>query len=480
MVIPKLHPLLSGPVCFLAPVLLLVACFTHAGHGTEHSLPSGTKPNIIFILADDLGYGDLSSYGQKKFTTPNIDRLADEGMLFTNHYAGSSICAPARCVLLTGLHTGRAHIRGNARQGDGVPLREEDLTIAEVLQKVGYTTGGIGKWGLGINETSGAPNKKGFDYWYGFLNQRNAHFFYAPYLWRNDKKEFLPGNDRDAQVGQYVHDLMTREALEFIQDNKNSPFFLYLPYTIPHAELEVPFDSLEPFLGKFPEQAYETAYYNGQLHPLASYAGMITRLDRDVGHIIDLIDALHLSENTLIIFTSDNGPHDVGGANPEFFNSGGGLRGIKRDLYEGGIRVPFLARWTGYIEPGTVSDHVSTFWDFPAMAAEIAGTPWPARTDGISYLPELLGREQPTHDYLYWEFHERETSNQAVRMGKWKGIRHDPDGPIELYNLDNDPGESDNLASPHTAIVAQIEALMVEAREPSEYWPLKTREAISD
>ncbi|UCE08688.1 MAG: arylsulfatase [bacterium] len=435
------------------------------------------KTNIIFILADDLGYGDLSCYGQSKFNTPNIDRLAVEGMRFTDHYAGSTVCAPSRCSLMTGLHTGHAYIRGNSANGKRISLRPQDLTVAEILKQAKYTTGVIGKWGLGLNGTTGHPNKKGFDYWFGYLNQRHAHNYYPEFLWKNEERYSLNGNKltKPSADGsgisikkiQYSHDLFTREALSFIEHNKNGPFFLYLAYTIPHANneagengMEVPSDT--PYSDKdWPQQQ-------------KNLAAMITRMDGDIGKIIKLLKNLGIDNNTIVFFSSDNGPHKEGGVNPNFFDSNGILRGIKRDLYEGGIRVPLIIRWPGKCKAGSISNHISAFWDFMPTAIEIAGGEVPKNIDGISFVPTLLGEEheQQKHDFLYWEFHKKKITNQAVRMGDWKGVHHGRDMPLELYDLKMDIGETKNIAEKHPEIVFKIKEYMKTARRESEYWPL--------
>ena len=432
------------------------------------------RPNIIFILADDLGYGDLGCYGQKSIQTPNIDQMAVEGIRFTDHYAGSTVCAPSRCCLMTGLHTGHAFIRGN----DRIPLRTSDVTVAELLKQAGYTTGIIGKWGLGEPDTTGIPNRQGFDYWFGYLNQRHAHNYYPRYLWRNQEKIFLqnevrgvnpPGGVATKRV-EYSHDLFSAEALKFVEKNKDGTFFLYLAYTIPHANneagqegMEVP--SLEPYADRYwPD-------------PQKAHAAMITRLDRDIGRMFTKLKELGLDENTLVIFTSDNGPHKEGGADPAFFNSSGPLRGYKRALYEGGIRVPMIARWPGKIKAGSVSGHVSAFWDVLPSYCELAGLESPDGINGISFMPTLLGQNirQKKHEYLYWEFHEQ-GKRQAVRFGDWKGVRQnvakDPNGPIELYNLRDDIGEKNNIAKQHPEIVAKIAGYMKTAWTHSEHFPL--------
>jgi len=440
------------------------------------------KPNIIFILADDLGYGDLGCYGQKKIKTPNLDKMANEGMRFTNHYSGSTVCAPSRSCLMTGQHTGHTPIRGNKEyKPEGQhPMGADALTVAEVLKKAGYTTGAFGKWGLGFVGTEGDPNNQGFDEFFGYNCQRVAHRYYPEYLWHNDKKVKLPGNDWTNKV-TYGPDAIQEKTLEFIEKNHNKPFFCYVPHIIPHAEILVPEDEIfksyegtfkeEPFVSEHEGAEYgkdlEIRRYASQSKPHAAFASMITRLDKHIGEIIQKVKDLGIEENTLIIFSSDNGPHKEGGADPWFFNSTGNLRGIKRDLYEGGIRIPIIARWPGKIKPGRVTDHISAFWDIMPTVAEIAQTQVTSKIDGISFLPTLLGKNnQIQHDYLYWEFHEK-GGKQAVRLGNWKGVRlnmtNNPAAPIELYDLENDIEEKNNIANRHPDIVQQIKVIMQKA-----------------
>jgi arylsulfatase A-like enzyme len=433
-------------------------------------------PNIIFILADDLGFGDLGCYGQDKIATPNIDQLAFEGMLFTDHYAGSTVCAPSRCCLMTGLHTGHALIRGNAR----VPLRPSDVTVAELLKNAGYKTAIIGKWGLGEADSTGIPNNQGFDYWFGYLNQRHAHNYYPEFLWRNERKVPLEGNKlpspqpggwgRSVNQVTYSHDLFAEEALRFVEKNKTGPFFLYLALTIPHANNEAGNKGMEvPSLDRYAAAPWP--------EPQKAHAAMITRMDRDIGRLMQKLGALGIDENTLVMFSSDNGPHKEGGADPAFFNSSGPLRGYKRALYEGGIRVPLIARWPGAITPGSTTHHVSAFWDFLPTCCDLAGIQPPPGIDGISMFPTLLGGpgDQRKHDFLYWEFHEQ-GKKQAVRLGRWKGVRlnvaKDPDAPIQLYDLNEDIAETKNLAADHPDVVAKIAQIMTSARTPSKDWPL--------
>jgi len=434
------------------------------------------KPNILFIQADDLGYGDLSVYGQQKFQTPNLDRLAKSGIRFTNYYSGSTVCAPSRNALMTGQHTGHAWVRGNLA---GNALRDQDLTIATVLRDGGYRTALIGKWGLGESGSSGQPDRKGFEYSFGYLSQTHAHRQFTDHLYRNAQRV-------DVAPGEYSNDLFTRETMSFIERNDNRPFFIYLNYTVPHAELRVPEDSIEPFKGKFPETPFVNAAadakltgpdepslgYRSQPAPHAAFAAMITRMDRDIGRILDLVRTRGLGERTLVVFTSDNGPHKEGGAEPEFFDSSGGLRGIKRDMYEGGIRVPMIASWPGVITPGTTSDYAAAHWDWFPTLTELAGLPPAKGLDGLSLVRALRGQSQPAHDFMYWEFHER-GFQQAVRMSNWKAVRLAKDKPLELYDLAADRKEATDVAAKHPDVVAKIEKYLATARTESPNWPIK-------
>jgi arylsulfatase A-like enzyme len=432
------------------------------------------RPNVIMVLADDLGYSDVGCYGQKQIQTPNLDRLATEGMRFTQCYAGSTVCAPSRCCLMTGLHTGHARVRGNAL----VPLEPQDTTVAELLKGAGYRTALVGKWGLGEPGSSGVPNRKGFDYFFGYLNQVHAHNYYPDYLWRNEEKFPLAGNVVEKGVASkrttYSHDLFTQEALKFIEEKSDKPFFLYLAYTIPHANNEA---------GKQGMEVPSDAPYSDKPWPQQqkNHAAMITRLDADVGKLVKRLQELKLDDKTIIFFSSDNGPHKEGGADPKFFKSSGPLRGIKRDLYEGGIRVPMIARWPGRIRAGAVSDQVWAFWDFLPTVAEFAGAKPPEKLDGLSMVPALLGekqagRPQPNHEFLYWEFHEGGFS-QAVRMGDWKLVRrpYGKDPAPELYNLKDDVGEANNVAGEYKDVVAKIEAYLKDARTEAKQWPVPPR-----
>lgn len=435
----------------------------------------GQRPNIVFILADDLGYGGLGCYGQEKIKTPCLDRMAQEGMRFTQAYAGSTVCAPSRCTLMTGSHTGHCRVRGNhsLTRPDALSLLEEDSTIAETLQAAGYHTALIGKWGLGEPDSPGGPLKKGFQEFYGYTDQGEAHNYYPEWLWRNDEKESLPGNVLEMprvarERTTYSHDRFTEEALAFIDRRKDDPFFLYLAYTLPHANNEA------SRIRDHGMEISDDAPYSDASWPAAqrSHAAMISRLDRDVGAVLDHLQELGLAENTLVIFASDNGPHREGGADPDFFQDSGPFRGIKRDLYEGGIRVPAIAWWPGTIAPAQVSDHPWAFWDFPATARELAGLE-PPDDDGISIVPTLSGEgEQQIHEAFYWEFHEG-GCKQAVRFGEWKAIKLGKKKRLELYHLPTDPQEQHNCAPDHPEQVKEALTLLRKKRRPSEDFPLR-------
>jgi arylsulfatase A len=463
----------------IAVATIIVAITLSTGSATS---VAQRKPNIIFIHADDLGYGDLSCYGQQKFQTPNIDRLASEGARFTDYYSGNTVCAPSRAALMTGFHSGHGYIRGN---GD-IPLRPEDVTVGEVLKGAGYKTAVIGKWGLGTADTTGRPDKQGFDESFGFLDHTHAHRQYTDHLWKNGEV-FKVDLEKD-----YVSDLFAQAALDFIAKNKANPFFIYLAFTVPHAEIRAPEEVVKPHRGKFAEAPFTNAKadavathppsrvrrptigYRSQAEPYATFAGMVTRMDDQVGQLMTKLKELGLDKDTIIFFTSDNGPHKEGGANPEYFDSNGPLRGIKRDMYDGGIRVPMIVRWPGKVKAGQVSKQVWAHWDFLPTAAELAGMQAPANIDGLSMLPMLLGKKQRQHDFLYWEFHER-GFEQAVRMSDWKGVRHAPDAPLELYDLKTDIGEQNNVATKHPEAVKKIEDYLKTVRTPTELWPIKAK-----
>ena len=437
------------------------------------------RPNVVYILADDLGYKELGCYGQEKIRTPNLDKLAAEGMRFNQHYSGQAVCAPARCSLLTGKHMGHAFVRNNRSMGDyQVAMPDEEVTVAEVFRQAGYKTGATGKWGLG---GPGTPDQQGFDLFYGNLGQVQAHWYYPPHLWRNSEQIFFEGNTNYSGT-HYSHDYMAEEALQFVTDNKDNPFFLYVPFIIPHVSLQVPQDSLDEYLPLgWPETPLPEAHYSACDKPRATYAAMITRMDRDIGRIMNLLKKYGIDDNTIVIFGSDNGTTYCCGVDYEFFNSVGPLRGLKGSLYEGGIREPMIARWPGRIKPGSTSDHISAFWDFLPTCCDIIGAKVPDGIDGISFLPTLLGKPgQQQHDYLYWEF-KSYGAQQAVRMGKWKGYRKDvttnPNPPLELYDLDTDIGETTNVAGANPGIVTQIEQIMTEAHTPSPEFPILYGEA---
>ena len=471
---------------FLAGVAVL-SVFS-AGSSARVQTSADQKPNIIYILADDLGYGDLSCYGQKKFKTPNIDRLAKEGMLFTQHYAGCTVCAPSRSSLLTGLTTGHTPIRGNRSwEPEGqYPIPANTFTMAEMLKQAGYYTGAFGKWGLGFIGTEGDPNKQGFDEFYGYNCQSLAHNYYPAYVWDNHTKVPLKGNSGN-QFNEYAPQFIHDRALQFIEKQNpaktGKPFFLFYPNIIPHAELLLPDENIQEFRGKLlPEKPYQgtepgsanfrTGGYGSQNETHAAFAAMVTLLDKQVGEVVAKLKELGLDKNTIIIFSSDNGPHLEGGADPDYFDSNGALKGYKRDLYEGGIRVPMIACWPGKIKSGSTTNHVSAFWDVMPTIADIAGILVPENLDGISFLPSLTGQgKQLQHETLYWEFHELK-GRQALRMGNWKLVRYQvltPDqATTELYDLNSDLGEERNIASQHPELVAKMIAILNQSRVSSE------------
>ena len=436
-------------------------------------------PNIVFILADDLGYAELGCYGQEKIRTPRIDRMAAEGMRFTQHYSGCAVCAPSRCALMTGRHMGHAYIRNNSEvKPEGQkPIADSVVTIGEILQAAGYACGAMGKWGLGGPDSVGHPNRQGFDLFYGYLCQRHAHNHFPIYLWRNERRVELAGNTRGLTGEHFSGDLFTDVALEFIRANQDRPFFLYVPYAVPHLAIQVPEDSLAEYRGQWDDSAYEGGKgYLPHPAPRAGYAAMVTRMDRDVGRILDLIAELGLDENTLVIFSSDNGPtYDrLGGSDSDFFTSTGPFRGLKGSLHEGGIRVPCVARWPGKIAAGTIRDHISAFWDFVPTACEVAGVDAEVEFDGVSYLPTLLDEPQPEHEFLYWEF-AAYGGQQAVRSGRYKAIRQNMrqgNLEIELYDLATDPGETTDLADRELAVLERLTTIMQREHAPSELFPL--------
>jgi arylsulfatase A-like enzyme len=445
-----------------------------------------TPPNVIFILADDLGYGDLGFLGQQYIETPALDRLASQGMRFSQHYAGAPVCAPSRSTLLTGLHTGHTPIRGNFEiQPEGqYPMPDTLLTLGKIFQQAGYRTAAFGKWGLGFVGTTGDPSNQGFDHFFGYNCQRYAHRYYPAYLWENQQQVLLPGNDWTTKT-TFAPDLIHQKSLEFMEANQQQPFFLFLPLVMPHAELAVPEDeTFQYYRTKFGEETPHTAPpredygpemlipgYQSQPYPRATFAAMVARIDRYVGDIMRKLEDLGISENTLVIFTSDNGAHREGGADPLFFDSNGPFRGFKRDLYEGGIHVPLVAHWPGKIKAGIQSSHVAAFWDWLPTLAEAIGAASPAGIDGISFLPTLLDAgQQQLPDHLYWEFHES-GGRQALRKGDWKLVKYQVQDAskttVELFDLANDPEERTNVALDHPALVAELEGLMQKAHRPN-------------
>lgn len=450
---------------------------TSAAGAAATVLPRGSQasgpPNILYILLDDCGWGDLSCYGQERFSTPNIDRLAAQGMRFTDHYSGAPVCAPSRCCLMTGVHAGHAAIRDNGfhfPEGEP-PLAADAVTIPRLLRGRGYRAGMFGKWGLGYPGSVSDPTEH-FDEFFGYNCQVQAHNYYPDHLWSNRKRVPL---DRRT----YAHDLIVDAAKRFIRESAGGPFFCYLPVTVPHAALQVPEEDAKPFRRKFWYYEAVPGFYDaGPIrNPAACFAGMMTRLDRQVGEIMALLEELGVSDNTMIMLSSDNGPHVEGGAMPRFFHSAGPFRGFKRDLYEGGIRVPMIARWPGRIRPGAVTSLPSAFWDVMPTLCELAGIEAPAGIDGLSFQPTLLGRnsDQRRHQYLYWEWPNM-GGRQAIRVDNWKGVRYRvkgrPETPLQLYDLSADPGERNDLAAQNHAMAEKMVRMMSEARVESEAFPL--------
>ena len=474
LLVPASHPLehatmslasRSLPACFL--IALTLAARLAAGAAVPDH-----PPNVIYILADDLGYGDLSCYGQKKFSTPNIDRLAQEGMRLTGHYSGNTVCSPSRAVLMTGRHPGHCHIRGNGDEATSVRLWPEDIVLPEVFQAAGYATGAFGKWGLGITtvEGRGNPLANGFDEFYGWKSQVIAHTYYPRSVVEN-------GQEIPLEPGTYVHDLIMDKARDFIRDNASAqkPFFCYIPTAVPHAAMHAPkalhekwrkkLPQFDHIIGKYPAGPDESC--PDVINPIAGFAAMMEHLDNEVGEILCLLADLGIDENTLVLFASDNGAHREGGHDPDFWNSTGGLRGQKRDMHEGGIRSPLLARWPGMIKAGTTSDHLSAFWDVLPTMADLLGQATPAGVDGISFLPTLMGTpdRQQQHESLYWEFHKRQLFSRAARIGRWKAYQ-ETGKPLEIFDLSADPGETTNVAAEHPEIVKQMEAVFRESHQP--------------
>ena len=436
----------------------------------------GEKPNLVYLLLDDAGYGDLSCYGQQKFATPNMDRLAAEGLRFTQHYSGSTVCAPTRCCLMTGVHTGHSYVRGNreVRPEGQSPMPSDIVTLPRLLKQAGYTTGAFGKWGLGAPGSPSDPAHH-FDVFFGYNCQREAHTYYPKHLWNNFEKVPLDGQTHSA-------DVIMSEALEFVRANQEKPFFLFLPVTIPHAAMHATEEYLAPFRKKFPQFENKVGRYANTetKNPIAAFAGMMTQVDAHLGQLMQLLDELNLDDRTLVMLSSDNGPHTEGGHDPKFFNSNGPLRGHKRDLYEGGVRAPLIARWSGKIAEGNESAMISAHWDMLPTFCELAGVAVPQLVDGVSLVPELTGQsdKQRQHEYLYWEFYEQ-GGKRAARFGDWKAVQlnvnKDRNAPIELYFLPEDIGETNNVADDHPEVVARAIKIFADAHTPSEFWSFGSR-----
>jgi len=496
----------QGALAALVAAVTAFACSGASPGTADGESAEPVRPNVVFVLADDLGWGELGSYGQARIRTPALDRMAREGLRFTDHYSGSPVCAPSRDVLLTGLHAGHAYIRDNDELpergdvwGDTLlegqrPIRPDTYTLGRLFQDAGYVTAAIGKWGLGGPGSSGEPNLQGFDHWLGYLCQREAHNYYPTHLWKNGEKLPLPGNvrfsahqrfpagadpDDPASYARYsgvtyAVDVMMDEAEAFVRAHRDEPFFLFLPLPLPHLALQVPGEDLSAYRAAFPEEPYAgDRGYLPHREPRAAYAGMISRLDRGVGRLLSLLSELDLDDRTLVVFTSDNGPSWVGGVDPTFFESSGGLRGRKAQLWEGGIRVPLLARWPGRVPADAVSGHASGFADWMATFAELLDRPSPPG-DGVSLLPTLLGepgRQQAPSGSLYWEFQ----GAQALRFGSWKAFRPAPDAPLQLFDLAADPGETVDLAPLRPDVAAEAERRLAGSRTESELFPLRPR-----
>ncbi len=437
---------------FLAQGAALASSLAASSCGSGRLEAPERPPNIVFLMLDDLGYADFGCYGGEKIQTPNVDRLAAESLRFTDCYAGGAVCAPSRSVLMTGRHTGHTSVRANAGTA---PILPEDITVGEVLQQAGYTTGVFGKWGLGDAHTTGEPQRQGFDESFGYLHQIHAHSYYPEFLWKNGEKYLLPGNAGDGQE-QYSADIIFEESVEFVRRHRDRPFFLYGAYTLPHGRYEVPDNA--PYTDKdWPEVE-------------KNYAAMVTRADRQIGRMLEVLRELGLEEDTIVFVNSDNGGTQ---SRDEFFDCNGPLRGYKGDVYEGGIRVPMMVRWAGKTDAGRVSDVPWAFWDFMPTAAEIAGVSAPDQIDGVSVLPVIIGSSQPVHEHLYWEHHrfsrtlgalDPDSMQQAARGGEWKAVIPSPGAPLELYNLEEDIGERNNIAADHPRVAAELADYMSSAR----------------
>lgn len=460
---------------FAAVICLALVCGCAPQESNIQERAVSGKPNIIYVLVDDLGFGDLGCYDQQLLQTPNIDKLAAEGVRFTNHYAGCSASSSSRGSLMTGLHTGHAFIRGDydiEPEGQlALPARGE--TLATVLKRAGYSTAVIGEWGLGWPTSSGEPLKQGFDYFYGYNCTRLAKNHYPEYLWRNNEKVLVAGN-QDDEKGTYSQSLLIDEALKFVEDNSKGPFFLYLPLNTPSASIEAPAELVDEMAGKFGDELpFEAPLAGGlasQAAPKAAFAAMIKMLDDDMGRILAKLDELGISGNTIVMFSSDNGAHADGGHSPDDFNSTGGLQGAKATFYEGGLKVPFIVRWPGVAKQGSVCDKISAQWDILPTFSEIASQRLLAATDGISLVSDFSGVASARHDNLYWEY--KKGSIQAIRRGDWKAIRYILKDTVELYNLARDPGEISNLNSRYPAIADRLASQMDIEHKTSEEFPL--------
>jgi arylsulfatase A-like enzyme len=446
------------------------------------SAAESKRPSIVFILADDLGIGHVGCYGQKQIRTPNIDRLAAEGMKFTSAYAGANVCAPSRSTLMTGLHGGHTAVRNN---GGARYLYDEDVTVAEVLKQAGYATGGFGKWGLGEEDTPGFPLKQGFDEWFGEYNQAHAHFYYPYFLWHNGQRYPLPKNEGH-QRGQYANDEIQAKAIDFIRRHRAGPFFCYVPYILPHVELTVPDDSRREYEGKFPKKAVPDPRpgYIGSEDAYAEFAGMCTRLDRNVGEIMATLKELGIDDNTIVFFTSDNGPQPGEWTEVfvDYFDGNGPYRGAKTNFYEGGIREPFIARWPGHIAAGSQSDHLCAFYDMLPTLAELAGAQPPSNIDGISIVPTLLNRgKQAEHEYLFWEQPSGNKFTRAIHWKNWKLVQPKPDGKLELYDLASDLAEEHDVADQHPDVMAKMQSIIAAEHTPERnYGPAIDRKTVKD
>ncbi|MGB2129227.1 MAG: arylsulfatase [Flavicella sp.] len=459
--------------------LLLSVCFFQCkGQATKQT--SNQKPNIIYILADDLGYGDVGFNGQQKIKTPTLDKMAKDGITFSQHYAGSAVCGPSRVSLMTGLHAGHSSVRANpkwTKSGLPVDFKDEEITIAESLKKAGYRTGIVGKWALAENLAETQPNNQGFDYFFGFNKHISAHHYYPEEIWENKKLVKLPNNNTKAKKGAHVQELFTQKAIEFIKREHKNNFFLYLPFTTPHYELTLPEKHKTYYRKKgWPLRKMKSKHYYNDPDGHVTYAAMVSKMDKDIQRIYDTLELLHIADNTLVIFTSDNG-HEYDQTNNEFFNSNGPFRGKKRDVYEGGIRVPFVATWPGHIKKGTSSNHASAFWDVKATFCELTGVELEGKTDGVSFLPVLIGdvKKQKKHDYLYWEMNERAGPIQALQKGDWKLIYFKSKNKYELYNLERDPSEKQNVVASELQVFENLKKTLVLVRNPHPEFPLEKK-----